>query len=322
MLAAAGLGASWVFKKARILAIFDDLNTVLFMIPLNIAMIGFHWEIGIILFIMTALLWLAWRYLHALHFPVTWSWVLLYSVLLTAVSEGIYYLSHIGGGVVPIHIEILLPAFVLGCITAHRAIHPTGAHPTVARAYWAREKRVEYIVSSCFMVLVGLSIPPFLHGLGSVGVLPDMTNLTTMMYRALELPVAGDGQPLAYLYDKSSIELGWGVITWHVLIITLISNIGKMFPALCYRKEASTLQRLALAVSMFPRGGIGAAVLVISLNQGIEGPMVVIAVLSLALNIILTGVFIAIVKKLFRKDVARKRAATLAKRKKTQNATS
>jgi hypothetical protein len=35
MLAAAGLGATWLFKKARILAIFDDLDTVLLMIPLK-----------------------------------------------------------------------------------------------------------------------------------------------------------------------------------------------------------------------------------------------------------------------------------------------
>ncbi|MBD3163427.1 MAG: sodium:proton antiporter, partial [Candidatus Eisenbacteria bacterium] len=32
MLAAAGLGATWLFRKARILAIFDDLDTVLLMI--------------------------------------------------------------------------------------------------------------------------------------------------------------------------------------------------------------------------------------------------------------------------------------------------
>jgi len=35
MLAAAGLSRTWVYGKARILAIFDDLDTVLFMIPLQ-----------------------------------------------------------------------------------------------------------------------------------------------------------------------------------------------------------------------------------------------------------------------------------------------
>jgi hypothetical protein len=34
MLAAAGMSATWLFAKARILAIFDDLDTVLLMIPL------------------------------------------------------------------------------------------------------------------------------------------------------------------------------------------------------------------------------------------------------------------------------------------------
>ncbi len=42
MLAAAGLGATWVFAKARVLAIFDDLDTVLLMIPLSILVIGWN----------------------------------------------------------------------------------------------------------------------------------------------------------------------------------------------------------------------------------------------------------------------------------------
>ena len=40
MLAAAGLKASWVYKKVQVLAIFDDLDTILLMIPLQIMMIG------------------------------------------------------------------------------------------------------------------------------------------------------------------------------------------------------------------------------------------------------------------------------------------
>ena len=40
MLAAAGLSATWLFRKARILAIFNDLDTVLLMIPLKMLMIG------------------------------------------------------------------------------------------------------------------------------------------------------------------------------------------------------------------------------------------------------------------------------------------
>ena len=42
MLAAAGLSATWYFRKVRILAIFDDLDTVLFMIPLKMLLVGFR----------------------------------------------------------------------------------------------------------------------------------------------------------------------------------------------------------------------------------------------------------------------------------------
>ena len=58
----------------------------------------------------------------------------------------------------------------------------------------------------------------------------------------------------------------------HVIIITLISNLGKMFPVLCYRKEVCLKERLALSVAMFPRGEVGAGVLIISLSYGIGGP--------------------------------------------------
>ena len=40
MLAAAGLATTWVYKKARVLAIFDDLDTILLMIPLEVMMVG------------------------------------------------------------------------------------------------------------------------------------------------------------------------------------------------------------------------------------------------------------------------------------------
>jgi hypothetical protein len=55
---------------------------------------------------------------------------------------------------------------------------------------------------------------------------------------------------------------------------------------------------LALAIGMWPRGEVGAGVLVISLSYGIGGPIVTVAMLSLALNLLLTGFFILVVKKL------------------------
>jgi Kef-type K+ transport system membrane component KefB len=76
MLAAAGLATSWVFKKARVLAIFDDLDTVLLMIPLKMLIVGLKWQLAVLVPIMAVQLWLAWKYL----------------------------------------VEVLIPAFVLGCL--------------------------------------------------------------------------------------------------------------------------------------------------------------------------------------------------------------
>jgi Kef-type K+ transport system membrane component KefB len=71
-----------------------------------------------------------------------------------------------------------------------------------------------------------------------------------------------------------------------------------MVPAFCYRQEASWKERLALAIGMWPRGEVGAGVLVVSLGYGLGGPMMTVAMLSLALNLILTGAFILVVRRL------------------------
>ena len=91
---------------------------------------------------------------------------------------------------------------------------------------------------------------------------------------------------------------GWDVITIHVLIVTALSNVGKMFPAFCYRKEANRRESLALSIGMFPRGEVGAGVLVVSLSYGIGGPALMVAVLSLALNLLCSGLFVLAVKRL------------------------
>ena len=48
MLAAIGLQRSWIYKKIQVLAIFDDLDTILLMIPLQILMIGMKWQLGVV----------------------------------------------------------------------------------------------------------------------------------------------------------------------------------------------------------------------------------------------------------------------------------
>merc|ERR1719245_906657 len=76
MLEGAGLKESWVFNKARILAIFDDLDTIVLMIPLKVVMIGFRWELTIIIGVIAGLLVLAWMKLHSFHLPHSWYFTL------------------------------------------------------------------------------------------------------------------------------------------------------------------------------------------------------------------------------------------------------
>ncbi len=269
MLAAAGLSATWVFRKARVLAIFDDLDTVLLMIPLKMLIVGVRWQMAVIVVIMAVQLFVAWRYFRRLRGSVRWPAVLAYAAGIVAVSELIYRASLFVDDVVPIHIEVLLPAFVLGCMLAR----PAGADPHRDDAREGHqegpedptEQRVSSIVSGVFMVLVGLSLPP-----------------------------------LASLMSGAS----WGAILLHVLAVTALANLGKMFPVFVYRREATLRERLAVAIGMWPRGEVGAGVLVLSLGYGIGGPMIAVAALSLALNLVLTGAFIAIVKRLLRKPAA------------------
>jgi len=263
MLAAAGLSGTWYFRKVRILAIFDDLDTVLLMIPLKMLIVGLQWQLGFILVIMLILLWLAWKYLHRIRIPITWPWVLGYASAIVLISEIIYKASKIVNDVVPIHIEVLLPAFVLGCVMAY----PRGHDPHTDDKREGhqegpedpQEQKVTTIISAAFMILVGLSMPP--------------------------IAIGGDN---------------WKIVIFHVLIITILANIGKMFPLFVYRKEAHWKARLAICIGMWPRGEVGAGVLLLSLGYGIGGMMVTVAALSLALNILLTGAFIVIVKRLLK----------------------
>ena len=70
---------------------------------------------------------------------------------------------------------------------------------------------------------------------------------------------------------------GWGVIALNVVVVTVLANVGKLFPLFVYRKEATLRERLALSVGMWPRGEVGAGVLVLSLSYGIGGTIVAVA---------------------------------------------
>jgi Kef-type K+ transport system membrane component KefB len=248
MLTAAGLSATWVFRKARVLAIFDDVDTILAVVVIQMVMVGVVWQLGIVLAATVLLLWVAWRYLHSLRLPRTWPWGLAYALALAVSCEGLASFGRSIDSRTPLRLEVLLPAFVLGCMMARSS----------SNIGQAVEERVMGFVTGCFMLLAGASMPL----------------------------VGADGA------GRVSVPL----IACHVAVLTLLCNLGKMFPALCYRRESGRNERLALAVSMFPRGEVGTGVLVISLAYGISGVFVTVATLSLALNLICTGLFIVLVK--------------------------
>jgi hypothetical protein len=235
--------------------------------------------------------------------PITWPWVLLYATAITGVCEAVYLLSKVVDEVVPVHIEVLLPAFVLGCVIAKPGSQASASGNEAGHAHedileTPSEQRAGSYVSACFMVLVGLSMPAIIGVAGSPETVAGADRAIVGAY-VVEGPAE---DPVTVLspeqVDATERSMGWKWVALHVLLVTLVSNLGKMFPAFCYRREAHWKHRLAVAVAMFPRGEVGAGVLVISLSYGIGGPMITVAMLSLAVNLLLTGVFIVIVKSL------------------------
>lgn len=256
MLAAAGLGASWLFQKARILAIFDDVDTILLLIPLQMMIVGLQWKLFILIPVVLAMIFLAYRFLHRLRWPSSTYPLVGYGILLTLMTEGISHSTDL-------QIEVLLPAFCFGSILFppkestikservhyHAFIEPENRH----------EKWVDAAMKYGFMFLVGASLPRI----------------------------------------KLTPNHMWIVIL-HVLLITFLSNLGKLYPSLCYKKEASLRERIALGVAMFPRGEVGAGILLLTTTYGLSAEAVGVAELSLALNLLLTGVFIWMVMLLLR----------------------
>ena len=259
MLAAIGLQKSWIYKKIQVLAIFDDLDTILLMIPLQIAMIGMQWQMGVILFVVVLLLWIGWKKMSSYSLRSDWASLLLYSALVYGATYVIYILTdHFFGEEGSVHIEVLLPAFVLGMVMKHTA-HASNT-----------DERVASFISLLFMLLVGMSMP-LIH-------LEAAPAESTSIIATLPMP-------------------GWGAIALHVVIISLLSNVGKLTPMLFYR-DHSLKERLALSIGMFTRGEVGAGVIFIALGYNIGGPILLISVLTLVLNLILTGGFVVIVKRL------------------------
>lgn len=263
MLAAINLQKSWIYRKIQVLAIFDDLDTILLMIPLQIMMIGLRWQMLVILTVVCVLLWIGWKYLNSCNMPQRWYHVMAYAAAVFAATHTIYVVSkNLGGAEQAIHIEVLLPAFVLGMVMRPKHAESRG------------EERASSMVSFLFMFLVGLSMPLF------IGIEP-----------ASEGSITGQ-QPMP----------SWGIIALHVVAVSALSNIGKLFPMLFYR-DRTLRERLALSIGMFTRGEVGAGVIFIAMSYSLGGPALVVSVLTIALNLILTGGFVLLVKRLALKTV-------------------
>ncbi len=263
MLASLNLKSSWIYKKIQVLAIFDDLDTIILMIPLQIMMIGMQWQLFVVIFIVIALLVLGWRKLDCYDVRQDWKAILCYSVVTFAATHVLYVVSEhlIAGEHNGIHIEVLLPAFVVGMIIRHKHIDT----PT--------EERVSTGVSYLFMLLVGLSMPLVVGAEAHSH--PETESVISLITPTMH----------------------WHIIALHVLAVTLLSNIGKLVPIFFYRDRRFS-ERLAVSVGMFTRGEVGAGVIFIAISYGLGGTALIISALTLVLNLVLTGGFVVWVKAL------------------------
>ena len=262
MLAALKLKSSWMYKKIQVLAIFDDLDTILLMIPLQVFMIGMKWQMAVILTVVIFLLVFGWKQMGRYGMRQDWKAVLGYSVIVIVFTQGIYHVSeYFLGPHEGIHIEVLLPAFVLGMVMKPQHIESK------------TEEKVSTAISYFFMFLVGVSMPQFIGlDMNSQPANPDSVTASLPM-------------------------MSWGMIAVHVVVVSLLSNIGKLMPLAFYRDRKFS-ERLALSIGMFTRGEVGAGVIFIAISYNLGGPLLLISVLTIVLNLILTGGFVMLVKKL------------------------
>lgn len=262
MLAALKLKSSWMYKKIQVLAIFDDLDTILLMIPLQVFMIGMKWQMAVILTVVIFLLVFGWKQMGRYGMRQDWKAILGYSVIVIVFTQGIYHISeYFLGPHEGIHIEVLLPAFVLGMVMKPQHIESR------------TEEKVSTAISYFFMFLVGVSMPQFIGlDMNSQPTNPDSVTASLPM-------------------------MSWGMIAVHVVVVSLLSNIGKLMPLAFYRDRKFS-ERLALSIGMFTRGEVGAGVIFIAISYSLGGPLLLISVLTIVLNLILTGGFVMLVKKL------------------------
>jgi len=297
MLEAAGMKNTWIFRKARVLAIFDDLDTLLLMVPLKAIYVGAKWELAVDLVFVTILCVLMVTMMHKLRVSISWPAICVYAAGVATVCELVHFLTHSeltdpNDLADTIHLEVLLPAFTVGCIIKHehaksdghkiRRLDSLSVSSQIqlwAMKVSAKADTVKMCISAVFMVLVGFSMPAI-----------------------FKKSDGGDGH--RRLVEDSEETMAPGEIVVHVLVCSALMNLGKLFPATQYKKQAPLRTRIALAVAMMPRGEVCAGIIANALALGISGPPMVIAILCLAINMMMVSGFIFVVKALVARDIA------------------
>ena len=224
----------------------------------NLLLSRFAAIVGVVVVLLIA----GWRWQARWNVRQDWKRILGLSAVVCVLTQALYIVTaRWYGPENSIHIEVLLPAFVIGMLMKHREIDT----PT--------ERRAATGISFLFMLLVGMSMP-LVTGASAADAAAAATSITA-------------SQPMML----------WGVLILHVVAVSALSNIGKLDPVFFYR-DRKLSERLALSIGMFTRGEVGAGVIFIALGYSLGGPALIISVLTLVLNLILTGGFVVWVKKL------------------------
>jgi hypothetical protein len=213
--------------------------------------------------VVAGLLVAAYFMMHWLRVPTNNFWVAGYATLVWGLCVAFDYVTDL-------HLEVLLPAFALGCIIKSDHLHGSEEFDPDARGRnpynLELEDMLDRSIKGGFMLLAGMALPPIQFGM-----------------------------------------MGIGGVLLHVIFLTVLMNVGKCVPLATYRDEATVRERVALSLGMFPRGEVGIGVLLVSLEifyqtGSLEAPgireSISLAGLGLALNLCLTGVFILAVIRL------------------------
>jgi len=281
MLEAANLKHTWVFKKASMLAILDDIDSLVFISFIRIIAIkGNTFDLAHFgpVIVTVGLLTIAWFNIHKYRIPHSWPHVLCYAVLIGSAFWGLEYLNIIYKQDKEIHkwlfvLAVLIPSFTLGVLTYDDKLETSQSYKFVdlqelTEEMIEKQERIdswapwmEVLMGCLFMFFVGLSMPA-------------LRSLKTM---------------------------GWLVVSVHVGMINVLMLAGKLLIWLFYAEDADYKQRLALGLAMCPRGEIGASVIIITiqtLKSQISGEYLGLVVLSVIGNLVLSCGLIIYVKQI------------------------